>query len=240
MKTLKTQFDDHRLSSAVATPTCSSCCCCCCCLATTVASSTLLAQRVAKEGERHHVADRYILTVIAALFVPIVGALMYAGAVLLLELTKSCTQESYFSTTLNGPRSYNVCSNPTAGFVLPLLILIPFAVLFYLYSRVYVAKPAKRAALVTVLIAISFIAEFFAGAFLILTGIGGIAYLLLIPVFVGWITVWYRKHLNKEVPTVASQLPSPQQTGPNSQQHDTIQTQPDSPAEPDTPPPGSK
>jgi hypothetical protein len=198
MKALPTQFDNSRLSSAVATPTCSSCCCCCCCLATSIASSTLLAQRIAKEGEKHQVFNRHMLTVIAALFVPVVGVLVYFGSWTINLLLRTCSSSTYeFSGTL-GSQHYTVCTSPGAAGVLPLLIIMPFLVLLYLYARVHIAKPVQRAALVTALIAIAFTAEFFGGAFMILTGIGGIGYLILVPVIVGWITVWYKRHLSQE------------------------------------------
>lgn len=81
----------------------------------------------------------------------------------------------------------------------PLLIIVPFLVLLYLYARVHVKNPAKRAAFVTALIGGTFIIEFFAGAALIVTGAGGIVYLLMVPVVVGWITVWYHRHIGREV-----------------------------------------
>lgn len=199
MKALQTQFDDKRLSSAVATPTCSSCCCCCCCLATSIASSTLLAQRVAKEGEKHQVFNRHLLTVLAALFVPITGALVYFGFWTINLLLRTCADKTYeFSGSL-GNDHYTVCTNPGAGLIIPLLIIAPFLVLLYLYARVRIENPLKRATLVTALIAVAFTAEFFAGAALILTGVGGIVYLIMVPIVVGWITVWYHRHIGKEV-----------------------------------------
>lgn len=194
MKTLQTQFDDKRLSNAVATPTCSSCCCCCCCLATAIASSTLLAQRVAKEGEKHQVSNRHLLTVLAALFVPITGALVYFGYWTINLLLRTCTDRTYeFSGSL-GSDHYTVCTNPGPAWIIPLLIIAPFLVLLYLYSRVRIENPLKRAILVTALIAVAFTAEFLGGAALILTGVGGIVYLIMIPIVVGWITVWYHRH----------------------------------------------
>lgn len=199
MKALQTQFDNKRLSDAVATPTCSSCCCCCCCLATSIASSSLLAQRIGKEGEKHQVQDRHFLTALAALFVPICGMLVYLGFWLINSLLRTCTEKSYgFSSSLGGG-SYTVCTEPGAAVILPLMIIAPFLVLWFLYSQVRIKKPLKRAALVTALIAVAFTAEFIGGAFLIITGVGGIVYLILIPIIVGWISVWYRRHLGKEV-----------------------------------------
>lgn len=199
MKTLQTQFDDKRLSNAVATPTCSSCCCCCCCLATSIASSTLLAQRVAKEGEKHQVFNRHLLTVLAALFVPITGALVYFGFWTINLLLRTCTDKTYeFSGSMGGSH-YTVCTNPGAASIIPLLIIAPFFVLLYLYARVRIENPLKRATLVTALIAIAFTAEFFGGAALILTGGGIFLYLIMVPIVVGWITAWYHHHIGKEI-----------------------------------------
>ncbi|MCA9332410.1 hypothetical protein KDA00_00895 [Candidatus Saccharibacteria bacterium] len=198
MKALRTQFDDMRLSNAVATPTCSSCCCCCCCLATSIASSSLLAQRIAKEGERHDVFNRHVLTILATLFVPIVGVLVYFGFWTINTLFSTCTTHNYSGLYRRGA-TYEVCTNPGSAAILPLLVIVPFLVLFYLYARVRIENPLKRALLVTAIIAIAFTAEFFGGAFLILTGVGGLAYLIMIPIIVGWISVWYYKHLGKEV-----------------------------------------
>lgn len=232
MKVLQTQFDDKRLSNAVATPTCSSCCCCCCCLATSIASSTLLAQRVAKEGEKHQVFNRHLLTVLAALFVPIVGVLVYLGFWTINLLLRTCTEHSYqFSSSL-GRESYTVCTNPGAGWIIPLLIIAPFLVLLYLYARVRIENPLKRATLVTALIAVAFTAEFFGGAALILTGVGGIVYLILVPIIVGWITVWYHRHIGKEVsdggvaPTIQAAYPAQEQVTEHHDEGQTITKEP--------------
>lgn len=217
MKALQTQFDDKRLSNAVATPTCSSCCCCCCCLATSIASSTLLAQRIAKEGEKHQVLNRHMLTVIAALFVPIVGALVYFGFWTINRLLGTCTEHTYEFLLSDGPDKYTVCTNPGVAWIIPLLIIAPFFVLLYLYARVRIENPLKRATLVTALIAVAFTAEFFGGAALIVTGVGGIGYLIMVPIIVGWITVWYHRHIGKEVsdgevaPTIQAAHPAQRQ-----------------------------
>ncbi len=205
MKALQTQFDGKRLSNAVATPTCSSCCCCCCCLATSIASSTLLAQRIAKEGEQHKVMNRHLLTILAALFVPVVGILVYFGFWTINLVAHRCT----LITGDIGSSPYTVCTTPGSAWVIPLLIVVPLLVLTYLYARVRVQKPFIRAIMVTALIVAAFIGEATGGAMLILTGVGGIVYLILVPVVVGWITVWYHKHIGKEVgyDNVATQHP---------------------------------
>lgn len=238
MKALQTQFDDKRLSSAVATPTCSSCCCCCCCLATSIASSTLLAQRVAKEGEKHQVFNRHMLTVLAALFVPIVGVLVYFGFWTINLLLRTCTEHTYEFSSSYGPDKYTVCTNPGAAWIIPLLIIAPFLVLLYLYARVHIENPLKRATLVTALIAVAFTAEFFGGAALILTGLGGIVYLIMIPIVVGWITVWYHRHLGKEVsdsgvaPSIQAAYPVQEQT---MEHHDEDTTTKEEPPQQDPP-----
>lgn len=240
MKALQTQFDDKKLSNAVATPTCSSCCCCCCCLATSIASSSLLAQRIGKEGEKHQVHNRHLLTVLAALFVPISGVLVYLGFWLLNNLLRTCTERSYeFSSSL-GRETYTVCTNPGAAWILPLMIIAPLLVLWFLYTQVHVEKPLKRATLVTTLIAIAFTAEFFGGAFLILTGVGGIVYLILIPIIVGWISVWYHRHIGKGVndslvPSIQAAYPTEQST----EHHEEDSTRQEEPPQQNPPAPSS-
>lgn len=232
MKALQTQFDDKRLSNAVATPTCSSCCCCCCCLATSIASSTLLAQRVAKEGEKHQVFNRHMLTVLAALFVPITGALVYFGFWTINLLLRTCTEHSYKLSGSIGRETYNVCTNPGSASIFPLLIIAPFLVLLYIYARVHIEKPLKRATLVTALIVVAFTAEFFGGAALILTGVGGIVYLIMVPFVVGWITVWYHRHIGKEVsdsgiaPTIQAAYPAQEQATEHHDQESTNTPEP--------------
>jgi hypothetical protein len=110
----------------------------------------------------------------------------------------------------------------------------------YLYARVRIEKPVKRAALVTTLIAIAFTAELFGGAALILTGVGGIAYLIMVPIVVGWITVWYHRHLGKEVsylgpPSMQAAYPTEQTT----EQHENS-TKPEEPTQQDTSAPGTQ
>ena len=240
MKALQTQFDDKRLSNVVATPTCSSCCCCCCCLATSIASSSLLAQRIGKEGEKHQVHNRHLLTVLAALFVPISGVLVYLGFWLINNLLRACAERSYeFSSSL-GRETYTVCTNPGAAWILPLMIITPFLVLWFLYNQVHIEKPLKRATLVTALIAVAFTAEFFGGAFLILTGVGGIIYLILIPIIVGWISVWYHRHIGKGVndspaPSIQAAYPIEQST----EHHEEDSTRQEEPPQQNPPAPSS-
>jgi hypothetical protein len=242
MKALQTQFDDKRLSNAVATPTCSSCCCCCCCLATSIASSSLLAQRIGKEGEKHQIHHRHLLTVLAALFVPIVGALVYFGFWTINTLLQTCTQHSY-SSPVGGQATYTVCTNPGSSWIIPLLIIAPLLVLWFLYSQVKIAKPLGRAVLVTMLIAVAFALEFIGGAMLVITGVGAVAYLILVPVVIGGISVWYHRHLTGKADTSAApaapvQAGSPQPAYPaehTTEHHDEDPTKPEEPPQQNPP-----
>ena len=177
--------------------------------------------------KKHQVFNRHLLTALAALFVPIVGILVYLGFWTINTLLRTCTEHSYKFSSYLGRESYVVCTNPGAAWIIPLLILAPFLVLSYLYSRVRIVNPLKRAALVTALIAVAFSAEFFGGAVLILTGVGGIVYLIMIPVVVGWITVWYRRHLGKEAngePTIQEEHLTNQKTETENHDEDPTNT----------------
>lgn len=242
MKALATQFDDRRLATAVATPTCSSCCCCCCCLATSIASSSLLAQRIAKEGEKHQVPSRHLLTVLSALFVPITAGLVYMGFWTLNLIFTTCTMRTYdglIHSTHNHADTYTVCTNPGAASVLPLMVIAPFLVLWFLYARVHIEKPIKRALLVTSLIAVAFTAEFFGGAFLILTGIGAVGYLIMIPIVVGWISVWYHHHIGKEVSDDGPPVKQVSLEEEAPEHHEADPPKPEAPAQPNPPAAGS-
>ena len=189
MKALATQFDNRRLSSAVATPTCSSCCCCCCCLATSIASSSLLAQRINREAKVKNVPNRGLLVTAGALYIPIIALVSY-----LLAYTLSVFR--YANETI-------VYAGFVGGLISSLFVpaCIMVGILWFLYSKVAIQNPLKRAFLVTLLVGVSFVIEFVGGAALILftAGVGAIAYLVLIPFIVGWISVWYHRHIGKEV-----------------------------------------
>ncbi len=238
MKALITQFDDKRLSNAVATPTCSSCCCCCCCLATSIASSTLLAQRISKEGTKHQIPDRKLLTLLAALFVPITAGLVYLGFWSINTLLRSCSEQSIiFSGSVIGT-PFTTCTNTGSVFIYPSIIIVPFLVLLYLYKRVHIEKPLKRAFLVTSLIAVAFTAELAGGAALIFTGVGGIVYIAMVPVVVGWITIWYHRHLGKEVnkevletSTIQAVYPQSPNQDHKMEQHDEESTNTEEPSQ---------
>ena len=188
MKALATQFDDRRLSNAVATPICSSCCCCCCCLATSVASSSLLAQRIAKEGEEKQVPNRHILTVFGALFLPITGLLVYLAF---------WSVNSFLQVGCN-PEVVSTCGSASTSAIIPLIFIVPTLILWFLYSQVSMKNPGLRALGIMALITLAFVVEFFAGAAMILTGVGGIVYLILVPIIIGWISVWYHRHLGRK------------------------------------------
>jgi integral membrane sensor domain MASE1 len=200
MKRQITQFDNERSSASVATPTCSSCCCCCCCLTTTLASSTLLARRINQEAKQKKIKDPIGLTLLAALFLPVIGALTYLLTFAINKDFGHCTQQTY--TYSFGSSSYQFCSNPANNLyvIAPIAILVSIFVLSYLYVRVKMGKPVLRAVIVTAIVAAAFVAEGIGGAILILTGVGGIIYLLLIPVLFGAVQRFYsRKILHKTI-----------------------------------------
>lgn len=165
-----------------------------------------------------------MLTVLAALFVPIVGGLVYVGFWTINSLLRTCTERTYSFSTYSRGETYTVCTNPGSAWIIPLLIIAPFLVLLYLYARVKIKNPARRAALVTALIAVAFVAEFVGGAALILTGVGGFVYLILVPIMIGWISVWYHRHIGREfsaentVPINQINYPPPVQTTENHDQ----------------------
>jgi hypothetical protein len=185
MKTLPTQFDNSRLSNAVATPTCSSCCCCCCCLVTSVTSTTVVAQQIAKAGKLHHVKNRQIYTSIAALFALIVGGLLYASYTALNQVVRTCTDVS--TAKIN-------CTNLSAKWLLPLVFILSLIVLSFLYYKVKINKPLIHAFKMSVIIALSLALELLIGVRIILAigGYGGLAtYMFLSVIITSWITIWY-------------------------------------------------
>lgn len=180
MKRQISQFDTGRLTVAVATPTCSSCCCCCCCLTTAVASSSILTKRIATETKANNISNRKSLLAISALFVPISVAVGYFGFWLINIVASTCTTKTYESYGSGPANTYEICTNPAANFALPIVIISPFVVLTYLYTRAKIPHPKRRAILAMIVIAVGFAIEFFAGAAMIL-GSAGILYLISIP-----------------------------------------------------------
>lgn len=237
MKALPTQFDDRSLSGAVATPTCGGCCCCCCCcLATTITSTSLLTQRIAKDTKTNNIANRGWLIALAVLIGPITTLVSVIVNYM----------DSLIATNLS---ILNVQANLILGILTPFALLL--LALRYLYGQVHVNKPLKRAILVTVLISVAFVLEFFGGAFLILNGIGGIIYLLIVPVIVGWINVWYYRHLGKETNDSVALAATIQPAYTEVQlvdNHDAASTSPDQhttpqsqePPKPNSPAPGAQ
>ncbi len=189
MKKQICQFDTGKLTESVATPTCSSCCCCCCCLTTAITTSTLLTHRIAAETKGKKIASRRTLLLASALFIPFSLAIGYFGY-WTINLLSECTIRSYAGYGTSA-RTYEVCTNPAANFIWPIIILSPFIVLGYLYTRAKISHPWKRAMLATFLISIATVIEFIGGAFLILTT-GGLLYIVLIPFFYGLILKIYR------------------------------------------------
>ncbi len=197
MKTLTTQFERNPFGATVATPTCSSCCCCCCCLAATISTSSLLAQRINKEAKAIELRHRRWWVALAALFLPITGGITYVFSWIIPRLTQNCWNhfDDYSGDTLR------VCApsdDVAALIVVAAISIIGFVAL--LYWRVKFPRPLGRAVLVTVLYVAAFMLELIGGAALILTGAGGVVYLILVPVIVGWISAWYHRHLGKDMP----------------------------------------
>lgn len=237
MRALQTQFDDKRLSNAVATPTCSSCCCCCCCLATTVTSSALLALHIDKEGKKHQVHNRRLLTVLSTLFIPITGFLIYLVFWIINSLFAVCTERQY----------YTECTKPGGDAVWPLLIVVPTLVLWFLYSRVHIKKPVIKAVLVALLVVIAFIAELFGGAVLLMNelgatsemgGVGGVGYLILASIIAASLVALYHRLIEKEVsdggvdPTIQATYPAQKQV---TEHHDEGPTNPPEPPQQNPP-----
>lgn len=248
MKALPTQFDDRSLSSAVATPTCGGCCCCCCCcLATTITSTSLLTQRIAKDTKTNNIANSGWLIALAVLIWPITtlvsGMVNYIGDLISTNLL-------IFQHT------------PILGVLTTFVLLL--LVLRYLYGQVHVNKPLKRAILVTVLISVAFVLEFFGGAFLILTGFGGIVttispdgdidmftilglYIIIAVAVAVWVSIWYYRRYNKKIAAIGQPM---QMTSPevqltenhveNSTKPDETTPTPQEPPQPNPPTPSSQ
>ncbi len=197
MKRQITQFDNDRTNATVATPTCSSsCCCCCCCLTTTLASSTILARRVNREAREKKISDPIGLTILGALFLPVIALITYLVEFAINKNLGQCIQQSY------SDGNYTYCSTPANNLyvIIPIILVVSIAVLSYLYIRIRMKKPVLRAGIVTLIVGVAFVAEGFGGAVLILTGVGGIVYLCLVPVLYGLVQRFYsRKVLHQTI-----------------------------------------
>lgn len=199
MKRQITQFDNDRNNATVATPTCSSCCCCCCCLITTLASSTILARRINQESKQKKIKDPAGLTILAALFLPVIVALTYLLTFAINKDFRHCTQQT--STYSFGASSYQFCSNPANNLyvIVPIALLVSIFVLSYLYVRVKMGRPVLRAVIVTAIVVTAIVVEAIGGAFLILST-AGIAYIILIPILYGAVQRFYsRKILHRTI-----------------------------------------
>lgn len=194
MKRQITQFDNDRTNATVATPTCSSCCCCCCCLTTAVTSSTLLAMRINKQAKSNRVRDPSGLTLLAALFIPVIAAVTYLIVGAVNKVYGYCLTDK-LNTYSSFANSYQVCSKPadTFYFIAPVGFLVTVGVLYYLYRRVRMHQPVTRSVFISLIVWVAFIGEGIGGAILLLTGIGGPVYLCLVPVLFGLIVRFYYK-----------------------------------------------
>jgi hypothetical protein len=196
MKRQITQFDNDRNNATVATPTCSSCCCCCCCLTTTLASSTILARRVNQDTRQKRIKDPVGLTILAALFLPVIAGITYLLTFAINKDFGRCIQQSY-DNGIGGTNSYQYCSTPASNLyiLIPIALIVAILVLSYLYVRIKMGKPVLRAVIVTAIVATAFVAEGVGGAILILTGVGGIIYLIAIPFLYAAVQRFYSKKI---------------------------------------------
>lgn len=195
MKALITQFDNKRLSSTVATPTCSSsCCCCCCCLATTLSSTSLLTQQVSEETKKNQVPHRMLLSVLAALYIPISAGLVALGYLIIDNLFKTCYQKTNYDFG-NAVDTHTVCKSPNNFWIVLIAVLSVFSILYFLYLKIRIKRPLMRASLVTLLVGLAFGAEFIIGGLLIL-GNSTILYIISVPMIVIFFSVIYHRYLN--------------------------------------------
>lgn len=176
------QFDSGKLTEAVATPTCSSCCCCCCCLTTAAASSSILTKRILVETKNNKSSFRGLLVTASALFVPLSLALGYFGYWTINTVFGSCETRTYTYSSLlrDEPTTYQACTEPAARLILPIIVLSPFLILGFLYTKAKIPHPWRRAFFAMLLISLGFVIEFFVGASLILSS-AGLGYLIAIP-----------------------------------------------------------
>lgn len=198
MKTLATQFDTGRAGTAVATPTCSSCCCCCCCLATVAGSSAVLAQRVNAEGTSQNLRWRRPLTILAALYWPVLAALTYFGYWTIDRLTASCyggVNDTWNTTGASPIR----CSSSAQGALIIIIPILAVGILWFLYSRVRMTHPVGRALGLTGIIVCTMFVEVVVGAMLIMAGGAGIAlYVIAASIAAIAVVVRYERKLRRE------------------------------------------
>lgn len=190
---------------------------------------------------KHGLPNRRLLTVIAALFVPITGLLSYASFWVMSLILNNCYQ--------NNLATYSNCTEPGGYAGIIIQILLPFLFLWFLYKKVYMENPAKRALLVTALIAVAFTMEFVAGAFIVLAGFG-IGYLIVVPFIIGFLSRWYYRHLGKDIarntagPSAsAAPIPLAPPANPvteNTSENEEEPSQPIEPTQPTPPAPGTE
>lgn len=195
MKALPTQFDSGRLSTAVATPTCSSCCCCCCCATAIVATSVVSAQRVNYAGKRNGVGSRGWYVAIAALFLPVA---------VLIGWWISRAAQAYPGNcgfVENKWGEYLDCAVDPA---LPGLIGgvgAAFLLLWLAYRRVRAVLPLLTAAFTMVVFIAVFVLEFFIGGIIVgalLNAGGPLLYLALAAAAIGLITTNWSRSLERD------------------------------------------
>jgi hypothetical protein len=155
-----------------------------------------LARRINKEVREKRVKDPIGLTLLAALFLPVIGAITYLLIFAINSNFGKCIQQTY-DNGLGGSNSYQYCSTPGTSpyIIIPIVLLVAIFVLSYLYVRVRMGRPVLRAVIVTAIVATAFVAEGIGGAMLILTGVGGIAYLIAIPFLFAAVQRFYSRNV---------------------------------------------
>lgn len=199
MITIQTQFDNNRLTSAVATPTCSSCCCCCCCLATSISSTAALTTRINKESKANQKPNRPFLVLIAALIIPIsliIIAVIYIAIQYMSEIIYNARNSSQVYTNFNF-----TSSSALLPLIVVLLSVVPYAILRFLYKQAGIQHPDKRATRAMGIFSVAVIVEFFIGATLILMGgdSGGFLYFLAVPFVIVGMYAWFQRRINTQV-----------------------------------------
>lgn len=153
------------------------------------------------EARQKRIKDPIGLTLLAALFLPVIGVITYMLIFAINNNFGKCIQQTY-DNGLGGSDSYQYCSTPGTSpyVVIPIVLLVAIFVLSYLYVRVKMGKPVLRAVIVTTIVATAFVAEGIGGAILILTGVGGIVYLIAIPFLFAAVQRFYsRKVLHQTI-----------------------------------------
>jgi len=160
-----------------------------------------LARRINKEAREKRIKDPIGLTLLAALFLPVIGVITYLLIFAINSNFGKCIQQTY-DNGLGGTNSYQYCSTPGTSpyIIIPVVLLVAIFVLSYLYVRVKMGKPILRAVIVTAIVATAFVAEGIGGAILILTGVGGVVYLIAIPFLLAAVQRFYsRKILHQTI-----------------------------------------